>query len=54
MQACQQNSAYHGVEGFRRLNHAKGIYEQGRWNIVKLLQPPFGTLTERILSFLLR
>ena len=46
--------AYHGVEGFRRLSHAKGIYEQGRWNTVKLLRPPYGKLTERILSVLLR
>lgn len=46
--------AYHGIEGFRRLSHAKGIYEHGRWNIVKLLQPPYGTLTERILNVLLR
>jgi coniferyl-aldehyde dehydrogenase len=46
--------AYHGIEGFRRLSHAKGIYEQGRWNIMKLLQPPCGTLAEGILKVLLR
>lgn len=46
--------AYHGVEGFRRLSHAKGICEQGRWNTVRLLQPTYGTLTERILNVMLR
>lgn len=46
--------AYHGIEGFRRLSHAKGVYEQRRWNTVRLFSPPFGTLTERILNVLLR
>ncbi len=45
--------AYHGVEGFRRLRHAKGVYEQRRW-IVKLVRPPFGKLAERILNVVLR
>ncbi len=34
--------AYHGIEGFHRLSHAKGIYAQGRWNVATLLRPPFG------------
>lgn len=46
--------AYHGIEGFRRLSHAKGVYEQRRWNTIKLFSAPFGTLTERILNVLLR
>lgn len=46
--------AYHGVEGFRRLSHAKGIYEQGRWNTVKLFHPPYGKLVARILNLMLR
>jgi coniferyl-aldehyde dehydrogenase len=46
--------AYHGIEGFRALSHAKGIYEQGRWNGGNLLRAPFGRLTETILSLLLR
>lgn len=25
-------AAYHGIEGFRRMSHAEGIYVQGRWN----------------------
>lgn len=46
--------AYHGVEGFRRLSHAKGIYEQGRWNSTTLLRAPFGKMAERILSVVFR
>ena len=25
--------AYHGLEGFKRLSHAKGVFEQSRWNM---------------------
>ncbi|MCE9681037.1 coniferyl aldehyde dehydrogenase [Halomonas alkalisoli] len=46
--------AYHGIEGFRRLSHAKGIYVQGRWNVTTLLRPPFGRMAERLLRFVLR
>lgn len=46
--------AYHGIEGFRRLSHAKGIYEQGRWNGANMLRPPFKSLTDRILNLMLR
>lgn len=46
--------AYHGIEGFRRFSHAKGIFEQGRWNGATLLRPPFGEMAARILSFLIR
>ncbi|WP_246449337.1 coniferyl aldehyde dehydrogenase [Paracoccus amoyensis] len=46
--------AYHGIEGFRTMSHAKGIYSQGRWNASKLMRAPFGTLADKILGFLLR
>lgn len=46
--------AYHGVEGFRALSHAKGIYVQGRWNGSSLLRAPFGWLTGTILNVMLR
>jgi coniferyl-aldehyde dehydrogenase len=46
--------AYHGIEGFRALSHAKGIFEQGRWNSATLLRPPFGRLADRMLNILLR
>jgi coniferyl-aldehyde dehydrogenase len=46
--------AYHGVEGFRALSHAKGIYEQGRWNGSALLRAPFGWLADMVLKVMLR
>jgi coniferyl-aldehyde dehydrogenase len=46
--------AYHGVEGFRTLSHAKGIFEQGRWNAAELLRAPFGRLADTILQLMLR
>jgi coniferyl-aldehyde dehydrogenase len=46
--------AYHGIEGFRRLSHAKGIFEQGKWNGSNLLRAPFGPLTNIILKLMLR
>ena len=45
--------AYHGIEGFRRFRHAKGIFTQGRWNGATLLRPPFGRMATRILNFLI-
>lgn len=45
--------AYHGVEGFRSMSHAKGIFEQGRWNAAALLRPPFGVLADRMLNMIL-
>jgi coniferyl-aldehyde dehydrogenase len=46
--------AYHGVEGFRTLSHAKGIYEQGRWNLSILLRAPFRRPIDTILNMVLR
>ncbi|MEO6520843.1 MAG: coniferyl aldehyde dehydrogenase [Mucilaginibacter sp.] len=45
---------YHGIEGFRTLSHAKGIYEQGRWNGMDLLHAPFGSLTDKLIRLFLR
>ncbi|MBY0561017.1 coniferyl aldehyde dehydrogenase [Hyphomicrobium sp.] len=46
--------AYHGIEGFRSLSHAKGIFEQSRWNMTGALRPPFGTLTRLVTWYLTR
>jgi coniferyl-aldehyde dehydrogenase len=46
--------AYHGVEGFRMLSHAKGVFVQSRWNLGNMLRPPFGRMAELILKFMLR
>ena len=43
--------AYHGVEGFRTLSHAKGIFEQGHWNFIELLRAPFGSRADTLLKF---
>ncbi len=46
--------AYHGIEGFRRMSHAKGVFVRGRWSLPTLLRAPFGRLTDWALAFLLR
>lgn len=46
--------AYHGIEGFRTFSHAKGIYEQGRWNLSNLLRPPFRRPLDTVLNMMLR
>ena len=45
--------AYHGIEGFRAMSHAKGIYAQGRRNGANFLRPPFGARADRLLAALL-
>jgi coniferyl-aldehyde dehydrogenase len=46
--------AYHGIEGFRSMSHARGIYSQGRWNAATLLRAPFGRVADTILNLILR
>ncbi|ADZ71878.1 coniferyl aldehyde dehydrogenase [Polymorphum gilvum] len=46
--------AYHGVEGFRALSHAKGVFEQARWNTGGLIRPPFGRIASWIAAYLMR
>lgn len=46
--------AYHGIEGFRALSHAKGIFEQSRWSTLRLIRPPFSAFVEGIIKILLR
>ncbi len=42
--------AYHGIEGFRAMSHAKGVFAQGRWNLPSLLHAPFGRLADFALA----
>lgn len=42
--------AYHGIEGFRSMSHAKGVFVQGRWNLPKLLRAPFGKVVDLALT----
>lgn len=46
--------AYHGIEGFRAMSHAKGVFVQGRWNLPGLLRAPFGRLADLAAAFTLR
>jgi coniferyl-aldehyde dehydrogenase len=45
--------AYHGEEGFRRFSHMKPVFRQARWNVVGLLNPPYGGTFRRLLKLLL-
>jgi coniferyl-aldehyde dehydrogenase len=46
--------AYHGIEGFKSLSHAKGVFEQSRWNLGGLLRPPFNRTSDIVIRYLLR
>lgn len=46
--------AYHGIEGFRAMSHAKGVFIQGRWNLLSLLRAPFGKLVDLALAATLK
>ncbi|MDV7142472.1 coniferyl aldehyde dehydrogenase [Tropicimonas sp. TH_r6] len=46
--------AYHGVEGFRRLSHAKGVFQPAPHHGARLLRPPYGKLARMAARFLLR
>ena len=46
--------AYHGIEGFKSLSHAKGVFVQSRWNLGGLLRPPFSRMTDLVVRYLLR
>jgi len=45
--------SYHGIEGFRAMSHAKGVFEQGRWNLPALLRAPFGKVADATLASML-
>lgn len=45
--------AYHGPEGFKAFSHAKGIFEQSRWNLGGLLRPPFNRLSDIAIRYML-
>ncbi|MBI1361120.1 MAG: aldehyde dehydrogenase family protein [Alphaproteobacteria bacterium] len=46
--------AYHGFEGFRRLSHARGVFEVGFVNMFERIGPPWGQRAAQIGKFLLR
>jgi coniferyl-aldehyde dehydrogenase len=46
--------AYHGEEGFKTFSHAKGVFEQAKWNGSGLVRAPFGRIADIVLAYLLR
>ncbi|MFK7160755.1 coniferyl aldehyde dehydrogenase [Marinospirillum sp. MEB164] len=45
--------AYHGIEGFRAMSHAKGVFSLGRWNLSRLIKAPYSKLADLALAFML-
>jgi coniferyl-aldehyde dehydrogenase len=48
------NGHYHGEFGFRQFSKEKPVFIQSRWSGVRLLYPPYGPFTERLLRLLSR
>ena len=46
--------AYHGIEGFKSLSHAKGVFEQSKWNLGWILHPPFNKTTDMVIRYFQR
>ncbi|QXO18952.1 coniferyl aldehyde dehydrogenase [Vibrio ostreae] len=46
--------AYHGIEGFRAMSHAKGTFVQGRYSLPAMLRAPFGKLADMTLAYMFR
>lgn len=46
--------AYHGIEGFRRLSHAKGSFHPGKRHGSRFLRPPYGRLARIVAKLMLR
>ena len=46
--------AYHGVEGFKTMSHAKAVFKQARFNVIDLFRPPFSKAFDFLLNFMLR
>jgi coniferyl-aldehyde dehydrogenase len=45
------SGGYHGREGFQRFSHAKSVFTQARFDLGKLLRPPYGQRIRRLLDF---
>lgn len=41
--------SYHGVEGFRALSHARGVFKKHRWYPIGLFYPPYGNWVQKAL-----
>lgn len=45
---------YHGYEGFLTFSKLRPVFKQARFSTAKLLAPPYGPLTDKLLKFLLK
>lgn len=46
--------AYHGVEGFKRFSHARGVFKAGPFIAFERLGPPWGNLARKMAKSMLR
>lgn len=46
--------AYHGVEGFKRFSHARGVFKAGPFIAFERLGPPWGALARRMAKAMLK
>ncbi|MEQ1659600.1 MAG: aldehyde dehydrogenase family protein, partial [Hylemonella sp.] len=45
---------YHGHEGFLTFSKLRPVFKQARFSTARLLAPPYGPLTDKLLKFLLK
>jgi coniferyl-aldehyde dehydrogenase len=45
--------SYHGREGFETFSHKKAVFHQSRFNVAKLLLPPYGARIDKLLKMLI-
>lgn len=41
--------SYHGLDGFKRLSHARAVYRQGWFSLDRFIKPPYGKFTLKLL-----
>jgi coniferyl-aldehyde dehydrogenase len=46
--------AYHAVEGFKTMSHAKGIFEQAGVIFTDLFRPPYSRIVDLLVKWTLR
>lgn len=46
--------AYHGIEGFKRFSHARGVFKAGPFIAFERLGPPWGNLARRMAKAMLK
>lgn len=46
--------AYHGIDGFRRFSHARAVYRQSRFDVARIIRPPYGRLYDGFSRFTMK